>query len=105
MKDYLVNNNLYIENIMDYENQNLRYLYVSDAVGIATKYENHQRIYTVYLTDEFGGIEFTKDYQDFQEALIYAKDLYKGLRDYNFEMGAGVYFDSDINYSKEYARH
>ena len=100
VKEYLVNNNLYLENIMDYEKQDLVFKFVSNAVGIASKIENNKRIYVLYLTDEFGGIEFTKDCNSFVEAIEQAKDLYESLRSYNSEMGAGVYVDTDANHPK-----
>ena len=104
MKDYLVNNNLYSENVMDYENQDLNFKFVSDAVGIVSKQENNKRLYIVYLTDEFGGIEHTKDCNFFNEALNYARRLYESLRSYSYGMGAGVFVDTGVDYPETYTK-
>ena len=89
MKNTLINNDLFLENIKDYETKDLDYVTLPDSVGLYSRCENNKRIYIVFFTDEFGGIEYTKDYNNFDEAIKEARDLYISLMDYSLKKGQG----------------
>lgn len=87
VNEYLIGNELFDGNLDP--SMHFRYLAYSthrDTVGIAHDPEHNQNSFTVYMTDEFGGIEHTKDFDSFSEALEYAKKLYKSLCSYYREM-------------------
>ena len=79
MKRYLIDEDLFSENVKDFENLDLDYKRLPDAVGIKSEITNSKRKYIVYVTSERGNIKLTKDFDDFGEALKEARKLYEAL--------------------------
>ena len=101
MKNYLINEDLFRENVKDYENFDLDYKRSPDTVGIKSEISNSKRKYIVYSTDERGSIDFTKDFVNFDEALEDARELYKALISYYRTM---VFDMAKINKKKYFTK-
>ena len=81
-KDFLVNEDLYLENIKDYEDKDLKQVFRPDKVGVASSTIDGVREYTVYSTDERGSVDFTEKKVNFDDAINTARGHYKGLLGY-----------------------
>ncbi len=77
-KRVLANRMLYDKNISDGDYD---YCIDSDIIGIVTKYDNDNKHYFVYNTDEIGLIIWEKELDSFEQALIYARKMYEGMLD------------------------
>ena len=82
MENYLIDEDLFRENVKDYENLDLDYKRLPDTVGIKSEIINSKRKYIVYSTDERGSIDLTKGFDNFDEALKEARELYRALISY-----------------------
>ena len=82
MKNFLINEDLYQENVYFYENQDLDYINEPHTVGITSNCTNGKRKYVVYINNQQGYLEYTKVFHKFTSALIYALCVYKQLMNY-----------------------
>ncbi len=79
MKNILINEMLFNDNILDIDYE---YCYEPYTVGIANNIKDCKRKYLVYVTNERGNIDWVKEKNTFNEALLYARKMYKGLTAY-----------------------
>ena len=82
LKKYSTNNDLFLENVMDFENRELHFLLRPDAVGIATIQGTDEKSFSIYATDDRGAIDFILQSYDFGEAVNIARTQYEGLLGY-----------------------
>ena len=74
--NYLINDMLLNDDILDicYD-----YCYEPDVVGIATEEMDNKRKYFVYNTNERGRIDWVEEKNTFDEALLFARIMHKGM--------------------------
>ena len=73
---YLINDMLYNNDILDIE---YKYCYEPDVVGIAIEEKENKRKYFVYNTNERGRIDWVEEKNTFDDALLFARIMYKGM--------------------------
>ncbi len=78
----LVDTQLFNNGIECYKNSDLIYVDKPNSVGITTEYENEQKKFIVYVNDEMGNIEFSKEYNDFKKTVFVARKLFTSQRAY-----------------------
>ena len=81
-KGILIDEDLFSENLDEYANKDLEYINVPNAVGIATEYENNQKKYITYMNNEAGNSIYEKITNSFTKAVIFAREIYEGLKFY-----------------------
>ena len=75
-KNILINNMLLLNDILDTDYE---YCYEPIVVGIATKHSDTKRQYFVYNTNERGYIDWIEEKDTFNEALLFARKMYRGM--------------------------
>ena len=79
---FLINEDLFKENIDDFANKDLEYINLPHTVGIITKYQNDNKTYIVYSNNEKGKIEISYNSTSFTKAVIFAREIYEALSFY-----------------------
>ena len=75
-KNILINDMLLSSNILDTDYE---YCHEPNVVGIATENSDIKRQYFVYNTNERGYIDWIEGKDTFNEALLFAIKMYKGM--------------------------
>ena len=99
----LIDENLFLDNLKDYENCDLDYVKSPDTVGIMTIINSTKKIYRVFLNDEKGYLQIQKDFTNFIDALKQARNWYIGIMSYYESPSQGIYFTKE-NVNKIYEK-
>ena len=89
-KNYLKNEMLFNENILDIDYD---YCFEPLTVGIIINNKDGKRKYNVYINDSRGNLDWIETKDGLNEALLFAREMYKGMISY--------YQGMVNNYSKE----
>ena len=86
IKGILIDEDLFSENLDSYSSMELEYINAPDAIGIATEYKNNQKKYIIYMNNETGSSIYEKTTNSFTKAVIFAREIYEGLKAYYDKM-------------------
>ena len=86
LKIYLINNDFFLENVMDFENRELHFLLRPNVVGIATIQGADEKSFSIYATDDRGAIDFIiQSYDVGEERIVVSSKTREGLNSKIYE--------------------